>query len=227
MVYYVEDDVNIRELVVYTLNQTGLGARGFANAEEFFEAVAKEPPTLVLLDIMLPNGDGLSILRRLRSKSDTRALPVIMVTAKTAEYDKVIGLDSGADDYITKPFGMMELIARVKALIRRSAPEKPREVLSEGGLTLDVQGRAVSVHNQPVTLTYREFELLHHIMENRGIAFSRERLLETVWGYGYDGGTRTVDVHVQTLRQKLGDCSGLIETVRGVGYRFKGDGERL
>lgn len=222
MIYYVEDDKNIRDLVVYTLKQTGLAARGFAYAEEFDRACEEQMPTLVLLDIMLPHEDGLSILKRLKTDLRTCGLPVIMVTAKGTEYDTVIGLDTGADDYITKPFGMMELVARVKALLRRTTSQNASDKLIAGELTLDVKKRSVTVDGEKIVLTFREFELLRYLMENQGIAFDRERLLQTVWGYDYDGGSRTVDVHIQTLRQKLDHCGTLIETVRGVGYRFGG-----
>lgn len=222
MIYYVEDDNNIRELVIYTLEQAGFEAMGFADGAAFFDACKVQLPALVLLDIMLPNEDGISLLKRLRSDAKTAQVPVIMVTAKGTEFDKVIGLDTGADDYITKPFGMIELVARVKALLRRTAPKQSETVLTFGELTLDARKHIVTVNAKPVTLTFKEFELLHFLMENNGTAFGREHLLTTVWDYGYDGGTRTVDVHVQTLRQKLGECGAMIETVRGVGYRFGG-----
>ncbi len=220
MIYYVEDDTNIRELVVYTLRQSGFNARGFADGPSFFVACQTKLPQLVLLDIMLPDENGLSILRNLRSNSATSALPIMIVTARGSEYDKVIGLDSGADDYITKPFGMMELVSRIRALLRRSQPTQQTDVFTAGGLTLHTQKHTVTINDTPILLTYKEFSLLRFLMENRGIAFQREQLLETVWGYDYDGGSRTVDVHIQTLRQKLGDYGLLIETVRGVGYRF-------
>ena len=220
MIYYVEDDTNIRELVVYTLRQSGFEAQGFADAPSFFAACQSKLPQLILLDIMLPDESGLSILRNLRNDVATSSLPIIMITARGAEYDKVVGLDSGADDYIAKPFGMMELVSRIRALLRRTQPSAQPDVLAAGGLALNTQKHTITVHDAPVLLTYKEFALLRFLMENRGIAFPRERLLETVWGYDYDGGSRTVDVHIQTLRQKLGDCGALIETVRGVGYRF-------
>ena len=225
MIYYVEDDENIRELVVYTLAQTGLSAEGFETGAEFFAACKKELPELVLLDIMLPEQDGLSILKRLKGEAKTAGLPVIMVTAKGTEYDTVTGLDMGADDYIAKPFGMMELVARVKALLRRSAPQAAGGTLEAGELKLDLPRHRVTVCSEEVALTHKEFELLRTLMENQGVVFSREQLLETVWDYGYAGGTRTVDVHVQTLRAKLLACGNQIETVRGVGYRL-GRGEK-
>lgn len=220
MIYYVEDDANIRELVIYTLNQTGLAARGFSDASAFFTASAEEKPTLILLDIMLPGEDGLSILKKIRANASTTSIPVMMITAKTSEYDKVSGLDLGADDYITKPFGMAELVARVKALLRRSGMKASAERLAHEELVVDIAKHTVTVGGQNVILTYKEFSLLACLMENAGRAYTREQLLETVWGYDYEGGTRTVDVHVQTLRTKLGTAGRFIETVRGVGYRF-------
>ena len=220
MIYYVEDDANIRELVIYTLNQTGLAAKGFSDASAFFAASAEEKPTLILLDIMLPGEDGLTILRKIRANAGTTSIPVMMITAKTTEFDKVSGLDLGADDYITKPFGMAELVARVKALLRRSGMKASAERLEHGGLVVDIAKHTVTVGGQVVILTYKEFSLLACLMENAGRAYTREQLLETVWGYDYEGGTRTVDVHVQTLRTKLGTSGRFVETVRGVGYRF-------
>ncbi len=222
MIYYVEDDPNIRDLVVYTLRQTGMEAKGFSAAAPFFAAVAEAAPELVLLDIMLPGEDGLTILKNLRQSSETAAIPVIMITAKDTEYDTVVGLDAGADDYIAKPFGMMELVARTKALMRRTAAKDDAEAITAGALTVDIRRHLVTAGGENVVLTLKEFELLRFLMENRGAAFTREKLLERVWDLGYGGGTRTVDVHIQTLRQKLGAQGGMIETVRGVGYRFGG-----
>ncbi len=222
MIYYVEDDTNIRDLVVYTLNQSGFKAQGFENAEEFYAACKKQRPDMVLLDIMLPGDDGLSILKSLKQDRKTTGTPVIMITAKSTEYDKVIGLDSGADDYISKPFGMMELVARVRALQRRTAANNSPNILTSGELTIDRAKHIVTVAGKRIELTLKEFELLYLLMENKGKAFTREHLLEVIWDYSYDGGTRTVDVHIQTLRQKLGRCGDMIETVRGVGYRFGG-----
>ena len=219
MIYLVEDDDSIRELVVYTLYSTGFEAKGFPNAAQFWQAIAKEKPALVLLDIMLPDEDGLQILKRLRGAADTADMPVIMLTAKGTEYDKVIGLDSGADDYIPKPFGMMELISRVKALLRRAnrgAGEKFHSQL----LQVDVKRRIVTVNGQEIALTLKEFELLCYLIENQGTVLTRDQILMKIWDYNYSGETRTVDVHIRTLRQKLGDAGGMIETVRGVGYRF-------
>ena len=222
MIYYVEDDSNIRELVVYTLTQMGLPARGFVDSESFYTAVSLELPELVLLDIMLPNEDGLSILRRLRADHRTAEIPVIMVTAKGTEYDKVQGLDMGADDYIAKPFGMSEQVARVRARLRRSATRRDPNLYIVGKLRLDKLAHSVTVDGAEVQLTLKEYELLRFLLENQGVAFSREQLLDHIWDYGYAGGTRTVDVHIQTLRAKLGECGGMIETVRGIGYRFGG-----
>ncbi|HAX40657.1 MAG TPA: DNA-binding response regulator [Clostridiales bacterium] len=220
MIYYVEDDANIRELVIYTLNQTGLAAKGFSDAAAFFAASTEEKPSLILLDIMLPGEDGLSVLRKIRANASTTSIPVMMITAKSTEFDKVSGLDLGADDYIAKPFGMAELVARVKALLRRSGLKTSAERLTHGELVVDIAKHTVTVGGQNVILTYKEFSLLACLMENAGRAYTREQLLETVWGYDYEGGTRTVDVHVQTLRTKLGSSGRYVETVRGVGYRF-------
>jgi len=222
MIYLVEDDDSIRELVSYTLRSTGFETQGFACAKDFWEAVRAELPSLVLLDIMLPDEDGLSILRRLRDNARTSKLPVIMLTAKGTEYDKVVGLDAGADDYIPKPFGMMELVSRVRALLRRAEPAQVRPVrLQIGPIEADLEKHTVKVNGAPVTLTYKEFELLVYLMENEGIVLTRDRLLSKLWGYDFDGETRTVDVHIRTLRQKLGVASVYIETVRGVGYKME------
>ena len=228
MIYCVEDDDNIRELVIYTLETTGLKARGFADGSAFTEALAFETPELILLDIMLPGEDGLEILKKLKCSSKTKSIPVIMVTAKGSEYDKVIGLDSGADDYLPKPFGMMELVSRVRALLRRTAttPEKVRKFYQIGLVSVDVEKHEVLVDGNPVTLTYKEFELLCYLMENEGIVLSRDRLLSKIWGYDFDGETRTVDVHIRTLRQKLGIGGSIIETIRGVGYKADSCGKR-
>lgn len=221
MIYYVEDDDNIRQLVVYTLTQMGFDAAGFADGADFDLAMKEALPELILLDVMLPGEDGFSILKRLRASVKTAEIPVVMVTAKGAEFDKVTGLDLGADDYIAKPFGMAELVARVRARLRRAQPQDKNEI-SLGGVSLDLKAHAVTAKGEDVLLTLKEYELLKYLMENRQTAFTREQLLDKIWDYGYDGGTRTVDVHIQTLRAKLGPCAGLIETVRGVGYRFGG-----
>ena len=222
MIYCVEDDDNIRELVIYTLETTGLKARGFAESSAFTEALAFDTPELVLLDIMLPGEDGMEILKKLKSSSKTRNIPVIMVTAKGSEYDKVIGLDSGADDYVTKPFGMMELVSRVKAVLRRSGKTEDRTDLEVEGVHIDVKKHEVTVDGQEVALTLKEFELLEKLMRNQGIVLTRDQLLTEIWGYDFDGETRTVDVHIRTLRQKLGEKGEIIQTVRGVGYRVGG-----
>lgn len=224
MIYLVEDDDSIRELVLYTLHTTGFEAEGFKNAADFWQALEKELPQLVLLDIMLPDEDGLHILKRLRAGAETADLPVMMLTAKSSEYDRVVGLDSGADDYLPKPFGMMELVSRVRALLRRAAkPAAEDKLFTAGSLAVDVKRRAVTVDGEPVILTYKEFELLCYLLENRGVVLSRDQILTKIWDYNYSGETRTVDVHIRTLRQKLGDAGALIETVRGVGYRLAQD----
>lgn len=224
MIYLVEDDDSIRELVLYTLHTTGFEAEGFRNAADFWQALEKELPQLVLLDIMLPDEDGLHILKRLRAGAETADLPVMMLTAKSSEYDRVVGLDSGADDYMPKPFGMMELVSRVRALLRRAAkPAAEDKLFTAGSLAVDVKRRAVTVDGEPVILTHKEFELLCYLLENRGVVLSRDQILTKIWDYNYSGETRTVDVHIRTLRQKLGDAGALIETVRGVGYRLAQD----
>ena len=222
MIFCVEDDSNIRELVVYTLESTGFQARGFEDGSSFLEALALETPELVLLDIMLPGEDGMELLRKLKASKKTREIPVIMVTAKGAEYEKVKGLDSGADDYVTKPFGMMELISRIKAVLRRSANGSisDADTFKIGEIRLDPKKHEVTVHGDVVNLTLKEYELLKRLMKNSNIVLTRDQLLEDIWGYDFDGETRTVDVHVRTLRQKLGDAGEQIETVRGVGYRM-------
>lgn len=221
MIYCVEDDNNIRDLIVYTLKTTGFEASGFADGRTFTEALAGQLPELVLLDIMLPGEDGIQILKKLKKSMATRDIPVIMVTAKGTEYDKVSGLDAGADDYITKPFGMMELVARVKAVLRRSGKQSEQtEILIVHDLRLDPEKHEVRARGESVNLTLKEFELLRYLMKNQGIVLTRDQILEKIWGYDFSGETRTVDVHVRTLRQKLGDAGQCIETVRGVGYRI-------
>lgn len=220
MIFCVEDDSNIRELVVYTLESTGFQAHGFEDGSSFLEALALETPELVLLDIMLPGEDGIEILKKLKNSSKTKDIPVIMVTAKGSEYDKVVGLDSGADDYVTKPFGMMELISRIKAVLRRSGKQQDKTKLSVGGISLDTKKHEVKVDGEQVVLTLKEFELLEKLMRNQGIVLTRDQLLTEIWGYDFDGETRTVDVHIRTLRQKLGEQGSLVKTVRGVGYRI-------
>ena len=222
MIFCVEDDSNIRELVVYTLETTGFQARGSEEGKSFLEALALETPDLILMDIMLPGEDGISLLKRLKNSSKTRDIPVIMVTAKGAEYDKVKGLDLGADDYVTKPFGMMELVSRIKAVLRRSgaAKKKAEDIIVSGSLEINTKKHEVKADGEVVGLTLKEYELLKRLMENPNIVMTRDSLLEEIWGYDFDGETRTVDVHIRTLRQKLGKCGERVETVRGVGYRI-------
>lgn len=222
MIYYVEDDESIRNLVVYTLTQVGMPAQGFSDAAEFRLAMKKELPELILLDVMLPSEDGLRILRDLRADSRTAMIPTIMLTAKGTEFDRVMGLDLGADDYIVKPFGIAELIARVRARLRNHSADVDNSLLISDALTLDRRAHDVRVNGESIALTMKEYDLLCLLMENRGVAFRREQLLNRIWDSAYDGGTRTVDVHIQTLRAKLGVCGGKIETVRGIGYRFGG-----
>ena len=222
LIYLVEDDENIRELVIYTLNSQGLEAEGFSRPSQFWKAMEVTTPSLVLLDIMLPEEDGLSILKKLRSSQETGKLPVIMLTAKGSEYDTVMGLDSGADDYIPKPFRMMELISRVRALLRRTeGQEKPQEYIL-GELTVSPSRHVVRVDGKEVTLTLKEFELLCLLLSKQETVFSRSQLLDRIWGYEFDGASRTVDVHVRTLRQKLGSAGKYIKTVRGIGYKIGG-----
>ncbi|MDR0293849.1 MAG: response regulator transcription factor [Oscillospiraceae bacterium] len=216
-IYVVEDDENIREIVLYALQSAGFEGFGFESGVEFFGAMDKALPDLTLLDIMLPGDDGLTILKRLRSSSRTKALPVILLTAKSGEYDKVKGLDLGADDYMTKPFGVMELISRVNAVLRRSLPSG---LLTVGGLTIDNARRAVTAHGGPVHLTYKEFELLYYLALNAGLAMSRDKIMEAVWNWDFEGESRTLDMHIRSLRRKLGSAGALIQTVRNVGYRL-------
>ncbi len=223
MIYYVEDDESIRDLLLYALRQSGFSAQGFADAASFDKMMENDVlPDLILLDIMLPGEDGISVLKRLKQDNRTAHIPVMLLTAKGSEYDKVLGLDVGADDYVTKPFGVMELIARIKALLRRTGKtvDKRRHVC--GGIELDDESHTVTANGRPVQLTFKEYELLRYLMENEGVAFDRPQLLDGVWGMDYFGGTRTVDVHIQTLRQKLGECGDQIETIRGFGYRIGG-----
>lgn len=222
MIFCVEDDAGIRDLMIYTLNASGFRAVGFENAKEFYTALADTVPELIMLDIMLPGEDGISILKRLKADARTADIPVIMATAKGNEYDKVIGLDLGADDYLAKPFGMMEMASRVRAVLRRSgrAAEKP-QLIRVGSLEMDLNEHSVTADGIRVQLTLKEFELLHTFMTNPGRAFTREQLLSSVWSEDFMGETRTVDVHVGTLRQKLGGCGKYIRTVRGVGYRLE------
>lgn len=222
MIFCVEDDAGIRDLMIYTLNASGFRAVGFENAREFYAALADDTPELIMLDIMLPGEDGISILKRLKANARTADIPVIMATAKGNEYDKVIGLDLGADDYLAKPFGMMEMASRVRAVLRRSgrAAEK-QQLIRVGGLEMNLGEHIVTADGIRIQLTLKEFELLHTFMTNPGRAFTREQLLSSVWSEDFLGETRTVDVHVGTLRQKLGSCGKYIRTVRGVGYKLE------
>lgn len=221
VIYIVEDDENIRQLESYALRGSGYETEEFADVGGFFERCAAQRPALVVLDVMLPGEDGLSILRRLREDQSLRAVPVIMVTAKTSEMDAVRGLDGGADDYLTKPFGIMEFLSRVRAALRRAAPGEPSQVLRLGAIALDEDKRLVTAGGAPCELTFKEFELLRFLLRNAGIVMTRGKLMDSVWGTDYEGETRTVDVHVKTLRQKLGDAGAQIKTVRNVGYKIE------
>lgn len=221
MIFCVEDDQSIRDLMIYALNSAGFEAKGFADGSSFFETLKTDMPQLVMLDIMLPGEDGISILKQLRSNTATEHLPVIMATAKGTEYDKVIGLDLGADDYLAKPFGMMEMVSRVRAVLRRAAPKDGSKILQVGKLTLNPGEHTVFVDGVQVQLTLKEYELLKKFMENLGRAFTRDQLLQSIWDTDYIGETRTVDVHIGTLRTKLGSCGDYIKTIRGVGYRME------
>lgn len=220
MIYIVEDDKNIRELESYVLQSSGYSVKSFENSLEFYKACEEQLPSLVLLDIMLPNEDGLSILKNLRQQEKTKSIPIIMVTAKTTELDKVKGLDAGADDYISKPFGVMELISRVKALLRRTSQADNSKVLSFKDIMLDDERHLVTVSGKNRELTFKEFELLKYLLHNQGIVLSRERIMEQVWGFEFEGESRTVDMHIKTLRQKLGISGKVIRTVRNVGYKI-------
>ena len=220
-IWCVEDDASIRDIEIYTLNSTGFEARGFENGEDFFAALAQETPDLVILDVMLPGMDGVSILRKMKDSATTKRLPVIMATAKGMEYDKIQSLDLGADDYLVKPFGMMEMVSRVRAVLRRCAPLGEGSVLRAGNLIVNLDERTVTANGNRVNLTYKEFELLKLFLSHPKMVFTRDQLLSNVWNIDYAGETRTVDVHIQTLRQKLGDCGRMIETVRNVGYRLE------
>lgn len=221
MIFCVEDDDSIRDLMIYTLNSAGFKAKGFENGESFFEALQTQKPRLVMLDIMLPGESGISILKKLRTQKGTADIPVIMATAKGTEYDKVIGLDLGADDYLVKPFGMMEMVSRIRAVLRRAGGDgQGTKLLHAGNLELNPETYTVLVNGRRIQLTLKEYKLLRIFMENPGRVFTRDQLLEIVWGMDYTGETRTVDVHIGTLRMKLGECGDYIETVRGVGYRM-------
>ena len=228
MIFCVEDDTSIRDLMVYALKTSGYDACGFNDGTELFEALGaageSDLPELIMLDIMLPGEDGLEILRKLKENPVTSSIPVIMATAKGTEFDKVIGLDTGADDYLTKPFGMMEMNARVKAVLRRSgAKEENSNIIEQGNLKINMESHTVTVGEDKVNLTLKEFEILHLFMQNTDRVFTRDELLSSVWGMNYTGETRTVDVHIGTLRTKIGEYGKRIETVRGVGYRFRSE----
>lgn len=222
MIYLLEDDTSIQNFALYTLKNTGFEAEGFERPSDFWKQMEKGLPDLLLLDIMLPEEDGIEVLKKLRSNIRTKKLPIIMLTAKGTEYDKVLGLDSGADDYVAKPFSMMELMSRIKALLRRSEVEAEKaDTYQVGSLYVNSSKHVIKVNDKEVTnLTYKEFELLSLLLKNQGTVFSRDRILQSVWGYDFDGESRTVDVHVRTLRQKLKEAGGLIETVRGFGYKL-------
>ena len=222
MIYCVEDDSSIRELMVYTLQASGVEACGFQDAAAFWDMMKEKKSELVILDIMLPGEDGISILKKLRSSPVTEEIPVIMATAKDSEYDTVIGLDSGADDYLSKPFGMMEMVSRIKAVLRRSIPKKKQKQIQCGSIVIDEGKHTVTVNDRLISLTLKEYELLKLLAENTGQVFTRDILLASVWGADFVGETRTVDVHIGTLRTKLDECGDMIKTVRGVGYKMEG-----
>ena len=221
MILCVEDDASIRDIEVYTLNSTGFEAKGVADGEAFRAALREQKPELVLLDVMLPGEDGVSLLRFLKSSPETAEIPVIMATAKGMEYDKIQSLDLGADDYLVKPFGMMEMVSRVKAVLRRCRPAPVQHILKSDGLTVNLDEHTVTADSERIQLTYKEFELLRLFLSHPGVAFTRDQLFSEIWGEDYIGETRTVDMHIRTLRQKLGKYGARIETVRGVGYRLE------
>ena len=221
MIWCVEDDASIRDIEVYALQSTGFEAKGFEDGQVFWDALQKESPELVILDVMLPGLDGIELLRRMKSSSAFSAIPVVMATAKGAEYDKIQGLDLGADYYLVKPFGVMELVSCVKAVLRRCQPQKASFLLQSGGISLNPDEHIVTANGARVELTYKEYELLRLFLLHPGMAFTRDQLMEKVWGTDYYGETRTIDMHIRTLRQKLGACGEQIGTVRGVGYRLE------
>lgn len=221
MIVCVEDDESIRSLELYTLCSAGFEAKGFADGDSFWRTLRTERPELVILDVMLPGESGVELLKKMKASEHTRDIPVIMATAKGAEYDKIQSLDLGADDYLVKPFGMMEMVSRVKAVLRRCHPVQNRKILTAGSLVVDLAEHTVTADGKRIALTFKEFELLRLFLSAPGVAFTREKLLSVVWGGEYSGETRTVDMHIRTLRQKLGDCGAMIETVRNVGYRLE------
>ena len=222
MIWCVDDDNTIRDIEVYALTQTGFEAKGFADGISMLEALKTEKPELIVLDIMLPGKDGVEVLKKIRSNPETRKIPVIMATAKGTEMDKIQGLDTGADDYLVKPFGVMEMVSRIKAVLRRCESDEKEEILTVGEITLSDKEHLVTVNGKKVALTLKEFEILKLFMQSPGIVFSRDKLLSEVWGVDYLGESRTVDMHIKTLRQKLGDVGSRIETVIGVGYKMEG-----
>ena len=219
LIYIVEDDTDIRELETYALKNSGYDVQSFSESKSFFRACTAELPQLVILDVMLPDFDGLSVLEKLRQDAITKSIPVILVTAKTSEMDKVKGLDMGADDYITKPFSVLELISRVRAILRRCSSDIKQEVITLGGIVFDDSKHIVTSDGEVCTLTFKEYELLKYLLKNKGMALTRENIILNVWGYDFEGESRTVDMHITTLRQKLGNCGNLIKTVRNVGYK--------
>ena len=221
MIWCVEDDASIRDIEVYTLASTGFEARGFDDGVSFWSALQTQKPDLVVLDVMLPGVDGIELLQRMKASAELRTIPVVMATAKGAEYDKIRGLDLGADYYLVKPFGVMELVSCVKAVLRRCRPDKAAHLLRSGGLVVDLNAHTVTVDGARVALTYKEFELLRLFLSHPGMAFTRDQLFQEVWGMDFCGETRTVDMHIRTLRQKLGPYGRRIETVRNVGYRME------
>ena len=221
MIWCVEDDASIRDIEIYALKSAGYQAAGYEDGTSFWEAVQKEKPELVVLDVMLPGVDGITLLRRMREDPALKEIPVILATARGAEIDKIQGLDLGADYYLAKPFGVMELVSCVRAVLRRCAPKKEEKVLKLGGLALDQEKHTVTADGREIVLTYKEFELLHLFLANPGIAFTRDQLFDKVWGQDFYGETRTIDTHILTLRQKLGPYGGMIQTVRNVGYRLE------
>ena len=221
MIYCIEDDISIRELIIYTLKLSGFEAKGFETGDELFAEMEKEVPELIMLDIMLPGQDGLSVLKQLQSDQRYHDIPVIMATAKGTEYDVVNGLDLGADDYLSKPFGMMEMVSRVKAVLRRGSNKDVNNIICIKDLVIDKKKRTVKINDEKIDLTLKEFELLQLLCENKGIVFDRQNLLEKIWGMDYLGESRTIDVHIGTLRNKLGEYGKMIRTVHGVGYSLE------
>ncbi len=225
MIWCVEDDASVRDIEIYTLQSTGFDARGFPDGTSFFEALGTGKPELVLLDIMLPGEDGVEILKRLKATAETCQIPVIMATAKGMEYDKIQSLDLGADDYLVKPFGMMEMVSRIKAVLRRCQSPASQHILKAGGLSVNIGEHTVMADGKRLSLTFKEFEMLRLFLAHPGMAFTREQLFSEIWGEDYIGESRTVDMHIRTLRQKLGTYGGMIETVRNVGYRMEAAGK--